>query len=83
MIHNQSSAEESTGLASRHRPDATAEFLRCQLGVHVVEHRITPATRDCPSFNGPVTLFHTFGFGRTWDEAVAVAKSNMRRNRTK
>jgi hypothetical protein len=64
-------------LARREFPEARNEFLRCQVGVVIMETR--RVLRD--GFRNefvtiPVELFRLLGYGDTWDQALAMASAH-------
>jgi hypothetical protein len=78
MMDAQLLAETSTGLESRHLPNAKLGFLVCQLGRTVVEHRKFPAvSKVTGAFNGKVQLWHLIGIGHDWETATRNAKDAL------
>ena len=74
------SANKLNDIQRRAMPDATCEFLRCQLGRFVMEtrrHRFRSTGGQWVETTYMETLFHLLAFGPTWDEAELMLDNKM------
>ena len=71
---NKKDAESMTGLPCREYPDATQEFMRCQIGTNIPVKVQTSAFRTVSD-----VVFHLLAFGRNWDEALDMLERSRKK----